>query len=113
MLFDLTNAPPRIQSYIIKILVENFDIFFIVYLNDIFIYTQSERKAHVDAITWLLDQLQKDWLYAYLKIFWFHQDEVRFLGFMSLINVYDWKKNESMPYIIGLNFSQQVMYKSF
>ncbi len=38
------------QSYINKILAEKLDIFIIVYLNDIFIYTENKSKEHVQAV---------------------------------------------------------------
>ncbi len=50
MSFGLTNAPATFQGYINKILVEKLDVFVIVYLNDIFIYTESKSKEYVKAI---------------------------------------------------------------
>ncbi len=50
MSFGLTNAPAMFQGYINKILTEKLDVFVIVYLNDIFIYTESESKKHVQAV---------------------------------------------------------------
>ncbi len=43
-----------LQSYINKIMAEKLDIFVIVYLNDILIYTQSKGKKHVEAVWWVL-----------------------------------------------------------
>ncbi len=80
MLFGLINAPATFQGYINKILVEKLDVFVIVYLNDIFIYTENEGEDHVQVVQWVLDQLWKHLLYANLKKCRFHQDEVRFLG---------------------------------
>ncbi len=82
MLFGLTNAPATFQGYINKILTEKLDVFVIVYLDDIFIYTKSEGKEYVQAVWWVLDQLRKHSLYANLKKCRFHQDEVRFLGYI-------------------------------
>ncbi len=82
MPFGLTNASATFQGYINKILAEKLDVFVIVYLNDILIYTQSKGKEHVQAVRWVLDQLQKHLLYANLKKCRFHQDEVRFLGYI-------------------------------
>ena len=42
MLFELSNAPARFQGYIKKILAKNLDVFVIVYLDDILIYTKDE-----------------------------------------------------------------------
>ena len=50
MLFGLTNALASFQGYINKILVEKFDIFIIVYLDDILIYTDNNGYGHVLAI---------------------------------------------------------------
>ncbi len=50
MLFGLTNVPATFQGYINKVLIEKLDIFVIVYLNNIFIYTKSEGKKDVEAV---------------------------------------------------------------
>ncbi len=57
MPFRLTDAPATFQGYINKILAEKLDVFVIVYLNDIFIYTKSKGKEHVEAIWGVLEQL--------------------------------------------------------
>ena len=38
------------QSYINKILVEKFNVFIIMYLDNIFIYTENMRKNYVKAV---------------------------------------------------------------
>ena len=80
MPFGLTNAPASFQGYINKILAEKLDIFVIVYLDDILIYTNDDRDRHVSAVWWVLEQLRKFSLFANLKKCWFHQEEVQFLG---------------------------------
>ena len=50
MPFRLTNAPATFQGYINKILAEQLDVFVIVYLNDILIYTESKSKEQVQAV---------------------------------------------------------------
>ena len=54
----------------------------IVYLNNILIYTKNEGKKYVEAVQWVLEQLRKHSLYANLKKCRFHQEEVRFLGYI-------------------------------
>ncbi len=50
MTFGLTNILVTFQEYINKILVKKLDIFVIIYLNDIFIYTENEEESHVKAV---------------------------------------------------------------
>ena len=80
--FDLSNAPASFQSYINKILAKKLDIFVIIYLDDIFIYTKDPGQAHADAVWWVLEILRKYGQLANLKKCRFYQDEVRFLGFI-------------------------------
>ena len=47
MSFGLIYTPATFQGYINKIFVEKLDIFVIVYLNDIFIYTKGKKKGHI------------------------------------------------------------------
>ncbi len=82
MSFGLSNVPASFQCYINKILAEKLDIIVIVYLDDILIYTEDPGQPHVEAVRWVLDQLRKHSLFANLKKCRFHQDEVRFLGFV-------------------------------
>ena len=82
MPFGLTNAPASFQGFINKILAEKLDIFVIVYLDDILIYTDDDGDGHIAAVRWVLGQLRKYSLYANLKKCRFHQEEVRFLGYV-------------------------------
>ena len=82
MPFGLINTPASFQGYINKIFAEKFDIFIIVYLDNIFIYTDDDKKGHIVAIQWVLEQFKKFLLYANLKKCQFHQEEIWFLGYM-------------------------------
>ena len=82
MPFGLTNAPASFQGFINKILAEKLDIFVIVYLDDILIYIDDDGDGHIAAVRWVLGQLRKYLLYANLKKCRFHQEEVRFLGYV-------------------------------
>ena len=55
MLFDLFNALTTFQRYVNKILAEKLDVFIIIYLDDIFIYTKDPDQPHVEAVCWVLD----------------------------------------------------------
>ncbi len=50
MPFGLTNASDIFQGYINKILVEKLDVFVIVYLDNILIYTKYKSKEHMKAV---------------------------------------------------------------
>ncbi len=82
MPFGLSNAPASFQGYINKIPAEKIDIFVIVYLDDILIYTENPGQPYVDAVRWILEQLRRHSFFANLKKCRFHQDEVRFLRFV-------------------------------
>ena len=84
MPFRLFNVLASFQDYINKILAEKLDIFVVVYLDDILIYTKDPSQPHVDAIRWVLEQLRKHSLYANLKKCWFYKNEVQFLGYVVL-----------------------------
>ncbi len=50
MSFGLSNAPASFQGYINKILTEKLDIFVVVYLDNIMIYTGDPDQSHVEAV---------------------------------------------------------------
>ena len=79
MPFGFFNALATFQGYVNKILAKKLDIFIIVYLDDILIYTKDPNQPHVKAICWVLDQLQKYSFFANLKKYSFYQDEICFL----------------------------------
>ena len=83
--FGLTNTPTNFQGYINKIFTKKFDIFVIVYLDNILIYTDDDGDVHVIAVQWVLEQLKKFWLFANLKKCQFHQKEVWFLGYVVFL----------------------------
>ena len=74
MPFRLSNAPASFQGYINKILTGKLNIFVIIYLNDILIYTKDPGQAHVDAVWSVLEKLRKNGLFANLKKCHFHKD---------------------------------------
>ena len=82
MLFGLSNSLAIFQRYINKILAKKLDIFIILYLDNILIYTKDLSQPHVKVVCWVLDQLQKYLLFVNLKKCRFYQDEVHFLGYI-------------------------------
>ena len=53
-----------------------------MYFDDILIYIENKRKKYVEAVKWVLNQLQKHLLYINLKKCQFYQDEVRFFNYI-------------------------------
>ena len=80
--FGLSNTSASFQGYVNKILAEKLDVFVIVYLDNILIYTKDFGQNHVEAIWWVLGEPQKQGLFANLKKCRFHQEKVRFLGYI-------------------------------
>ena len=50
MPFGLFYIPTSFQEYINKILVKKLDIFVIVYLDDILVYTKDPGQLHIDLV---------------------------------------------------------------
>ena len=85
MLFGLFNTLVSFQSYINKILAKKFNIFVIVYLDDIFIYIMDPSQGYIEAVRLMLDILRKHKLFANLKVCQFLKNKVCFLGYVMLI----------------------------
>ena len=62
--------------------MEKFDVFVLLYLNDILIYTKDAGQGHMKAVCWVLRELRKYSLLANLKKYRFHQEKVGFLGYV-------------------------------
>lgn len=84
MPFSLTNTLASFQGYINMIFAEKLHIFIIVYLHNILIYIGNFGQPDVEAVYRILKQLRKPGLFANTKKYWFHQDEISFLGFVVL-----------------------------
>ena len=81
MLFGLTNTPATFQAYINKILSSLLDEFYVIYLNDILIFSNSKEK-HLLHVREVLERLRHYSLYANPKKYQFLATEVEFLGFI-------------------------------
>lgn len=81
MFFGLFNALASFYGYINKIWAEKFNIFVIVYLDNIVIYTKDSSYSYVSAIWQSLKIFQKYNLFANLNKYYFYQNKVRFLSF--------------------------------
>lgn len=57
MFFGLSNILASFQGYINKILAKKLNIFIIIYLNNILIYTKDPSQGYVDIIWYVLEIL--------------------------------------------------------
>ena len=80
MPFGLTNAPAVFQCLMNDILREYLDIFCVVYLDDILIFSESPEE-HVVHVKKVLSKLRENHLYAKLEKCAFAVREVDFLGY--------------------------------
>ena len=85
MPFGLTNAPACFQRLMNDIFKDIVDIYVVVYLDDILIYSQDENE-HENHVKEVLTRLRKYNLYCEYEKCMFHVPEVEFLGFVVGIN---------------------------
>ena len=79
MPFGLTNVPAAFKDLIHRLFQPYLDQFILVFVDDIFIYSQSARE-HEDYLGIVLQFLRDHQLYAKFSKCEFWQSEVRFLG---------------------------------
>lgn len=83
MPFELSNVSASFQAYVNQALAKKLDIFMVVYIDDILIYTEDKRQDHVDSIKWVLRDLCRWGSYTNLKKCRFHQNKVCFLSYIN------------------------------
>lgn len=81
MPFGLTNAPATFQAYINRVLRGLVDVFCVVYLDDILIFSKSEEE-HYQHLELVIDRLRRAELYANPKKCEFFKSELEYLGFI-------------------------------
>ena len=81
MPFGLANAPATFQAYINRALAGLVDVFCVVYLDDILIYSNSEEE-HWEHVKQVLSRLRKFELFVNLDKCAFDTKELEFLGYI-------------------------------
>src|SRR5947207_6225798 len=82
MPFDLCNTLATFQFYINDALRDFLDEFYVVYLDDILIYTNNTHEGHVQHVHQILQYFLDHDLYIKLEKCEFHVRETRFLSFI-------------------------------
>jgi hypothetical protein len=85
MSFGLTNAPAVFMEVMNRMLHEYLDVFVVVFIDDILVYSKSEEE-HEQHLNLVLETLRKNQFYAKLKKCAFWLSEINFLG--HVINQY-------------------------
>jgi len=81
MPFGLTNAPAIFQSMMTDIFRDILDIYVVVYIDDLLIFSTS-IDSHVSHVREVLGRLRTHRLFAKLSKCTFHASDVEFLGFV-------------------------------
>jgi hypothetical protein len=81
MPFGLTNAPATFQAYINNVLRKYLDVFVVVYLDDILVYSKT-YDDHVRDVRKVLQALVDAKMKIKPKKTEFHKIEVKFLGYI-------------------------------
>ena len=55
MFFGLFNAPTSFHGYINKIFAKKLNLFVMIYLDNILIYTEKTCQLHIEAICWIFN----------------------------------------------------------
>ena len=122
MFFDFVNAFATFQSYVNEALKSYIDVFCVMYLNDVLIYSENEQQ-HWEHVRLMLKALLRYRLYVKLKKCEFNKEKIIFFDFVverndiqmkrSRINaIVDWFELESAKNImIFLDFVE--FYRRF
>ena len=122
MPFGLCNAPSTFQRLMNYVLADLLDVFVIVYLDDILVYSESTEE-HVGHVRQVLERLRTNQLYCAPDKCEFHVTSVEFLGYVVTTNgvtmdeskvrtVVDWPQPESIRQIqVFLGFAN--FYRRF
>ena len=81
MSFRLTNAPATFQTYINNVLREYLDVFVVIYLDNILVYSKNEQK-HKKHIREILTVLRNADLRIKSEKSQFYQTEIEFLSYI-------------------------------
>ncbi|MBW0512068.1 hypothetical protein O181_051783 [Austropuccinia psidii MF-1] len=81
MPFGLTNAPASFQNLVNDVFQDLLDVYFVVYLDDIMVFSQSEEE-HATHVSIVLSRLRANNLFAKASKCLFHVSSVEYLDYV-------------------------------
>ena len=105
MSFGLTNTPSTFSCLMNSIFMEYLDKFVVVYLDDILIYSKSD-KEHAEHLRLVLTKLREHRLYAKFSKCEFWLPEVTYLGMSFLEKAPPSIQKESKQFSTGLRLKR-------
>jgi hypothetical protein len=81
LLFGLTNTPAIFQSYINQALISLINITYMIYLDNILIFSENPTN-YIKTIREVLERLKENKFFANLKKYDFSTNTIEFLGFI-------------------------------
>src|SRR3954471_16929996 len=101
MTFGFSNAPPTFMRAMNYLFQECLDVFVLLYLDDILVYSKSEAK-HEEHLRLVLQKLREHRYYAKFSKCEFWLDKVNFLAMSSQSRALWLIPTESMRFKIGI-----------
>ncbi|MBW0566521.1 hypothetical protein O181_106236 [Austropuccinia psidii MF-1] len=81
MPFGLTNAPACFQNLVNDIFQDLLNVYFVVYLDDIMVFSKSEEE-HVTHVSTALSRLRANNIFSKASKCLFHASSVEYLGYI-------------------------------
>ena len=82
MPMGLTNAPATFQAVINGVLHEFLDVFVLVYLDDVLVYTKETEADHQEKVLKVLEKLAENKLLLHPKKCEFYVTQTKYLGYI-------------------------------
>ncbi|MBW0497674.1 hypothetical protein O181_037389 [Austropuccinia psidii MF-1] len=126
MPFGLTNASASFQNIVNDIFADSLDIFIVVYLDEIMVFSSSEEE-HVKHVASVLQRLRENNLFTKASKCVFHASSVEYLGYVvssdglkmdsskaqQILNWPQPKNIKALQYFLGFSNSYHCFVKNY
>ncbi|MBW0535026.1 hypothetical protein O181_074741 [Austropuccinia psidii MF-1] len=100
MPIGLTNSPASFQNLVNDIFHDLLDVFVMVYLDEIMIFSKSEEE-HLTHVSTVLTRLRANNLFAKASKCLYHVTSVEYLGYVALLRASRWTKQKYSKFLMG------------